>query len=70
LRNADIPLSVGGKGGSAADWEAYMLVNPGSQRKAFDAVLDASRYIDAQYGTKITQDVWQNIMQGSFTAYP
>jgi len=47
-----------------------MQLNPGAQRQAFDAVLDASRYIDVKYSKSITQDVWQNIVNGSFTPYP
>jgi len=47
-----------------------MKANPDAQRTAFDAILNASRAIDEKYGTQITQDVWQNIMQGNFTPYP
>ena len=70
LKEAGIPLNVGGKGGSAADWTRYMNANPGAQRKAFDAVLDASRTIDLKHGTSITQDVWRNIIENKFTAFP
>ena len=41
-----------------------------TQSQAFGAVLDASRYMDVKYGTSITRDVWQNIMNVRFTAYP
>jgi len=47
-----------------------MRLNLGAQRTAFDAVFDASRHIDTKYGTSITQDLWRNIMQGSYKAYP
>jgi len=67
LKGAGIPLNVGGRGGSAADWARYMTANPGSQRKAFDAVLGAARAIDAKHGTTITQDVWNNIVGQRFT---
>jgi hypothetical protein len=70
LREAGIPLNVGGRGGSAADWARYMNANPGAQRTAFDAVLDALRAIDVKYGTRVTQDVWRNVMNGSFTPFP
>ena len=70
LKKAGFPLPVGGRGGSAVDWANYMNQHPGSQRMAFDAVLDASRNIDAKYGTNITQEVWSRIMGGQFTPYP
>jgi hypothetical protein len=70
LKDAGIPLNVGGRGGSTFDWANYMKLNPGTQRQAFDAVLDASRYMDVKYGTSMTQDVWRNIMNGSFTPHP
>jgi uncharacterized delta-60 repeat protein/RHS repeat-associated protein len=70
LKRAGIPLNVGGRGGSYADWARYMNLNPGAQRQAFDAVLDASRAIDVKYGTNITQDVWTNIMQSNFRPHP
>jgi RHS repeat-associated protein len=70
LRKAGIPLSVGGKGGSAADWAAYMRANPDAQRQAFDAVLETSRAIDQRFGSNITQDVWRNITEGAYVTYP
>ena len=70
LREANIPLPVGGPGGSAADWARFMIANLGSQRKALDAVLRASRGIDAKHGLRITLDVWKNLMEGAFTLYP
>jgi len=70
LKAAGIPLPVGGPAGSAEAWAQYFQFNPGAQRAAFDAVLDASRVIDAKYGTTVTQDVWRNLTQGNFTPYP
>jgi hypothetical protein len=70
LRSAGIPLSVGGKGGSAADWARYMAANPGSQAVAFDAILNASRAIDTKWGTNTVQSFWRNLMSGNFTPYP
>ena len=55
---------------SAQAWRNFFAANPGAQAKAFDAVLDASRKIDAKYGTQITQDFWKNLMQGNYTAHP
>ncbi|MBI2805644.1 MAG: hypothetical protein HYX68_11760 [Planctomycetes bacterium] len=69
LRKAGIPLNVGGRGGSAADWRRYMNAAEGRQRTAFDAVLQTSRAIDAKHGTNITQDVWKNIMEKNFKAF-
>ena len=48
----------------------YMASNPGSQRKAFDAVLDAAREIDFKHGTDITSKFWQNIYKGNFKVHP
>jgi hypothetical protein len=70
LREAKIPLNVGGRGGSAADWARYMIANPGSQRKVLDAVLRASRGIDVKHGLQITLDVWKSLIEGAFTLYP
>jgi hypothetical protein len=70
LKAAGLPLPVGGVKGSTQAWARYFAANPGSQRKAFDAVLSASRAIDAKYGTSITQDVWRSIMGGAFKPYP
>jgi hypothetical protein len=47
-----------------------MSTHPGAQRKAFDAVLEASRTIDAKYGTQITQSFWKNIIKENYTSYP
>jgi hypothetical protein len=70
LKQAGIPLNVGGRGGSARDWAMYMNANPGAQKAALNAVLDASRAIDKKYGTTITQKVWENIIAANFTAFP
>lgn len=47
-----------------------MASNPGSQRKAFDAMLDAAREIDFKHGTDITSKFWQNIYKGNFKVHP
>ena len=54
-----MPLPDRGPKGSTALWDRYMASNPGSQRKAFDAVLDAAREIDFKHGTDITSKFWQ-----------
>jgi len=43
---------------------------PGSQAKAFQAVLDAANMVDAKHGTRIMADFWINLIKGNFTAYP
>lgn len=70
LRAAGITLNIGGRGGSRLDWARYMAANPGAQRQAMDAVLDASRTIDFRHGTNVTQAVWSNILNGLFATYP
>ena len=70
LKDAGIPLNIGSKGGSALDWAAHFVQYPGTQRKAFDQVLKASRVIDAKYGTTLVQDFWRNVIEGKFTPYP
>jgi hypothetical protein len=70
LKAAGIPLNVGGRGGGTRDWLAYLARNPGSQRKAFDAVLKAAREIDFKYGTEITETFWKNLIEGRLAAFP
>lgn len=70
LKLKGFTLNVGGRGGAATDWARYMAANPGSQNRAFDAILDASRSIDAKWGTNTVQSFWTNLMSGSFTPFP
>jgi hypothetical protein len=70
LQKRGLNLPVGGPKGSAQDWAAYFLKNPEAQRQAFDAVLEASRRIDTEYGTSIVRQFWSNIMCGQFTPIP
>jgi hypothetical protein len=70
LKDAGFKLPIGGKAGSTKKWLRYFEENPGAQRKAIDAMLDASRSIDAKHGTHITQDLWKNIIEGRFDAIP
>jgi hypothetical protein len=57
-------------GGTIADWARFMNQNPGAFKTAMDAVLRASRAIDAKHGTKLTQWVWENLMLGKFLPFP
>lgn len=65
-----MPLPDRGPKGSAALWDRYMASNPRSQRKAFDAVLDAAREIDFKHGTDTTSKFRQNIYKGNFKVHP
>jgi RHS repeat-associated protein len=69
LRDRGLP-HVGGASGSGRVWEQLMMRNRGTQRIAFDAVLEASRLIDARHGTSITQAFWREVMAGRFTPHP
>ena len=68
LRDANIPLDAANT--SAAEWRRYFRANAGSQRLAFDAVLNAARDIDVKYGTDITQFFWKNLMEDRVAIYP
>jgi hypothetical protein len=65
-----LPLRVGGPGGSRTDWGNYFMSNPGSQRTAFDTLLDTSRAFDYERGTSITSGVWDNLLKGNFEPSP
>jgi hypothetical protein len=58
------------RGGSTLDWQAYLVQNPGAQRMAFDALLEASREIDARCGTNLMGFAWDNFVHGRFETYP
>ena len=67
LVKAGIPLkTTGGTGNTAQDWVRYFYLNPDMKDKAFSALLDASRTIDAKYNTQITTALWDNILKGKF----
>lgn len=70
LRAAGFPLRIGGKGGSGQDWRRYSERFSGSQGKAFDAVLRASRATDAKHGTTVTQWVWKYLIGKNATFLP
>jgi hypothetical protein len=46
-----------------------MTSNPGSQVEAFDILFDVSREIDLKYGTNVTSDLWDNIINELFTEF-
>ncbi|MBC3995479.1 RHS repeat-associated core domain-containing protein [Morganella morganii] len=60
----------GEKGGGTVDWARMMQNNPGAQRKALDAVLDAARKTDYTHGTNIVGAILDNIANGRFKVYP
>jgi hypothetical protein len=78
LKAKGFPLGgLGGRGNTAAAWQRHFQANKGSQDKAFEAVLEAARDIDAAYeaeisktGTTMARAVWQSIIEGKFTAIP
>jgi hypothetical protein len=43
-----------------------MVGHAGAQRQALDAILEASREIDRRHGTRLTQQVWENIVGRQF----
>jgi hypothetical protein len=47
----------------------FMTSNPGSQVEAFDILFDVSREIDLKYGTNVTSDLWDNIINELFTEF-
>ena len=78
LQAKGFPLGgLGGSGNSASDWADYFRANPGSQDKAFEAVLEAARAVDVSFGdeivktgTTMSQAAWKMIIEGKFTQYP
>ena len=68
LRRRGLP-GMGGTRGSTEAWEILFRTNPSDQSNAFDAVLEASRAIDAKHGTRIVQDFWTNLMNGDYQAW-
>jgi len=54
---------------SAEDWKFYMKGHAGSQKLAFDAVLESAKKIDRLYGTKIAADFMKNFRNGLYAKY-
>jgi RHS repeat-associated protein len=61
--------ATGGPGNSAKEW-AELLENggPGVQADVLESVLAASKRMDDQFGTNLTESVWLNILTGHFKA--
>lgn len=70
LRAAGLNLPIGGVTGSTQKWIEYLGADSVRQRKAFDAILKASRAIDAKHGTEITSKVWENLTGQKFFLVP
>ncbi|EPE4534910.1 hypothetical protein ACT7V1_001926 [Salmonella enterica subsp. enterica] len=60
----------GGKGGGKSDWDDMMRNNPGAQKKALDAVLDAAKKTDKTHGASIFDAVIENITKGNYEVIP
>ncbi len=69
LKKQGFHIPVGGRGGSANDWFRHFAANEGSQSRALQAVIDASRKIDKQYGTNILADVLKNIIGKKYAKF-
>jgi len=50
-------------------WERFFRDNPGSQTRAFESTLDATRQFDAKYGSDLESRFWGNVLQGNFRSY-
>jgi hypothetical protein len=70
LKAVGLDLPIGSTAGSARKWAEYLSKDPTRQGKAFDAVLRASRAIDAKHGTEITEKVWKNLVGEKFFILP
>ena len=70
LRAKGLNLRIGGPEGSRDDWAVYLGKDATMQGKAFDAVLQASRAMDAKHGTSITEWVWKNLIGEKFFVFP
>ena len=66
LKKAGFAKGNGGLGlnSSTDDWIAEFAKNPGSKRKAWDAMMDASRKFDKEHGTTVTNAIWKEIYGG------
>ena len=70
LKAAGFDLPIGSPAGGTEKWLKHFGKNPGSQTKAFNAVLKASGTIDSQHGTNIGDFVIKNLMGDSFLVIP
>ncbi len=70
LRKRGLNRPIGGVNGSRDAWLQHFRNNPGSQRKALDAILETSRAIDQKHGTNIYDAVVANIIEGNYKEFP
>ena len=70
LRAAGFSLPIGTAKGSRKAWLKEFQRSDGSQGKAFNAVLKASRAIDEKHGTELTQWVWKNLVGSNYLHVP
>lgn len=68
LKDRGLP-PMGSSKGSKKSWRQLMKLDPDLQRKALDALLEASRKFDRRNGTNLVRYVWKNIIDGNFTNY-
>lgn len=59
----------GGRTGSREAWDYFMRANPNAQRQALDELLNNARKFDYENGTNLVSHIWDNIVNGRFTAY-
>lgn len=69
LRAAGITLPVGTSAGSTKKWRDFFLANDGSQAKAFEAILKASKAIDDKHGTTLLNSAIINMLNKDFTYF-
>jgi hypothetical protein len=67
LRAAGFSLSAnGGTNGSTVLWTRYFFENPGTQTRAFDAVVRATSTFDNQTGMNASKVLLTNLRNGRF----
>jgi hypothetical protein len=70
LRERGLNLPIGGPRGGTEQWVNAMMRNGDAQRHALDAVFEAARQVDQRNGTRLVQQVWENVLMGQFRARP
>ncbi|HEY4309048.1 MAG TPA: hypothetical protein VGN12_06315 [Pirellulales bacterium] len=70
LRASGFKLPIGSVRGSAAKWKALFASTPGSQGRAFDAVIRTSQRIDKRHKTSITKAVLKNLTDENAAFFP
>jgi RHS repeat-associated protein len=54
LKEAGLPLPMGGRTGSTQAWAQYFAANPGAERKALQVLIKVTKDFDKANGTKIS----------------